>query len=248
MKNVLLLAFICAFTGLFQETAFSQTQFLQKVLLTSGDSVALNFSEVRFVTVNGTGTARIGYGKPLTIYQASSSFASIVSASGGNLITFLEYRSSQGGPDTIALNPKFVKSASAVSGEAKTRLFVEGYPDRRIVGGSFWYVVGRMGAVSASLANATALPSTGLAGYYTASAALNFTSTNAQLSSDLTITLTGAAVGDPVILGVPDAATLANCSYSAWVSAANTVTVRLNNYSSSAKDPASGTFKVTILK
>jgi hypothetical protein len=81
-----------------------------------------------------------------------------------------------------------------------------------------------------------------------ATASLNFPSTNAQNSSDLTITLTGAVDGDAVSLGVPNAAVNANSCYTAWVSAANTVTVRFNNYSSGAIDPAQATFKVTIIK
>lgn len=82
----------------------------------------------------------------------------------------------------------------------------------------------------------------------TGSATLNFPSTNTQLSADLTITVTGAADGDVVSLGVPNAAVNANTSYSAWVSAANTVTVRFNNYSSGTVDPASGLFKVFVTK
>jgi hypothetical protein len=79
-------------------------------------------------------------------------------------------------------------------------------------------------------------------------ASLNFPSTSAQNSSDLTITVTGAAVGDAVTLGAANAAVLSNSSYSAWVSATNTVTVRFNNYSSGALDPAAGTFKVIVMK
>lgn len=80
------------------------------------------------------------------------------------------------------------------------------------------------------------------------SATLDFGSTSAQSSSDLTITVTGAADGDVVSLGVPNASVNANTNYTAWVSAANTVTVRFNNYSSGSVDPASGTFKVKIFK
>lgn len=87
-----------------------------------------------------------------------------------------------------------------------------------------------------------------LAMYLAGSAALNFGSTAAQSSADLTITVTGAADGDPVILGVPNAATLTNSAFTAWVSAANTVTVRYNNYSSGAQDPANATFKVKVIK
>jgi hypothetical protein len=81
-----------------------------------------------------------------------------------------------------------------------------------------------------------------------ASATLNFGSTAAQNSADLTITVTGAAEGEEVILGVPNAAVNANSSYTAWVSATNTVTVRFNNYSSGSIDPASATFKVSVIK
>ena len=82
----------------------------------------------------------------------------------------------------------------------------------------------------------------------TGSATLNFPSTSTNLSADLTITVTGAADGDVVSLGVPNAAVNANTCYTAWVSAANTVTVRFNNYSSGTVDPVSGTFKVFVTK
>jgi hypothetical protein len=79
-------------------------------------------------------------------------------------------------------------------------------------------------------------------------ATLDFASTNAQNSRDLTIALTGAALGDVVILGVPNGSTLTNSCFTAWVSSANVVTVRFNNYSSGALDPASGDFTVTIVR
>jgi hypothetical protein len=82
----------------------------------------------------------------------------------------------------------------------------------------------------------------------TNSATLDFGSTSAQSSADLTITVTGAADGDMVSLGVSNAATLTNSTYTAWVSATNTVTVRYNNYSGGSQDPASATFKVQVFK
>ena len=80
---------------------------------------------------------------------------------------------------------------------------------------------------------------------YSASATLDFPNTLAQQSSDLTITVTGAAVGDPVFLAIP-AAPDANSCYTAWVSAAGVVTVRFNNYSSAPIDPASGSFRACV--
>jgi len=83
----------------------------------------------------------------------------------------------------------------------------------------------------------------------TATATLDFGSTAAGNATDLTITVTGAADGDAVSIGVPNGSTLSDGSFSAWVSAANTVTVRFtNNNLLSALDPASGTFRASVIK
>ena len=95
----------------------------------------------------------------------------------------------------------------------------------------------------AYLDSIVALPTT-----YSDTATLDFTNTQTARSRDLTITVTGASVGDVVILGVPFDAVASNTCYTAYVSSTNTVTVRFNNYSPSQSDPAPGLFKVTILK
>lgn len=80
-------------------------------------------------------------------------------------------------------------------------------------------------------------------------ATLDFGSTAAGASTDLTITVTGAADGDVVSLGVPNASQTATGSFSAWVSATNTVTVRYRIAAlTGSEDPGSGTFKVTVTK
>jgi hypothetical protein len=81
----------------------------------------------------------------------------------------------------------------------------------------------------------------------TATATLDFPSTAAQTSSDLTITVTGAAANNIAMVGPPTTVN-ANTSYTAWVSAADTVTVRFNNYSAAPVDPASATFRATVIK
>lgn len=79
-----------------------------------------------------------------------------------------------------------------------------------------------------------------------ASAVLDFPSTGSTAVADLTVSVTGAAVGDKVALGVPNASQTTTGSFMAWVSATNTVTIR---YSPKAtEDPASGTFKVSVIK
>lgn len=77
---------------------------------------------------------------------------------------------------------------------------------------------------------------------------LDFDSTNAQTSADAIVMVIEADVGDVVALGVPSTSVLPNSSYSAWVSAANTVTVRFSNHSSGTLSPASGNFRVAVIK
>ena len=86
---------------------------------------------------------------------------------------------------------------------------------------------------------------TPIAKVLSATATLDFGNTSTLTSTDLTITVTGAAVGDSVAIGLP-AAPDANGCFTGWVSAANTVTVRFNNYSAGSIDPASATYRATV--
>jgi hypothetical protein len=83
---------------------------------------------------------------------------------------------------------------------------------------------------------------------FAARATLDFPSTLAQTNSTLTVTVTGAADGDPVVVIPPAASVIGASCYTGWVSSANTVTVSYNNYSSGAKDPASASFTVLVQK
>lgn len=82
--------------------------------------------------------------------------------------------------------------------------------------------------------------------FLTATAALNFASIAAAASADLTITVTGAVVGASVHLGLPAAPT-AGIIFQGFVSASNVVTVRATNITSGAVDPASATYRATVL-
>lgn len=79
------------------------------------------------------------------------------------------------------------------------------------------------------------------------SATLDFPSITAVTTEELTITVAMAAVGDVVYLGAP-AALEDNLIAMAYVSAADTVTVRLANITALAIDPASATYKVAVQK
>lgn len=79
-----------------------------------------------------------------------------------------------------------------------------------------------------------------------ATATLDFDLT-AVTVHDLTITVTGAALGDVVSVGVPHGSVTTTASYTAWVSAADTVTVRCKT-AAIGENPASGTFRVMVTK
>lgn len=86
-----------------------------------------------------------------------------------------------------------------------------------------------------------------LAKTLTATASLDFTNTLAQTSNDLTITVTGAATGDPVSLAIPHSEAVSGSCFTAWVSSSNTVTVRFNNYSASPIDLSNASFTVSVI-
>jgi hypothetical protein len=77
---------------------------------------------------------------------------------------------------------------------------------------------------------------------------LNFGNTLAQTSTDLTVNVPGAVVGDGVLVGIPVAVQIANSDFTYFVSAANTVTIRFNNYSAAAIDPPAADFKVAVFR
>jgi hypothetical protein len=80
----------------------------------------------------------------------------------------------------------------------------------------------------------------------TNSASLDFPSIDAAAQANLTITVTGAAVGDEVILGLP-AAPAAGIVFNAFVSATNTVTIRASNITGTAVNPAAATYGVIVI-
>lgn len=80
-----------------------------------------------------------------------------------------------------------------------------------------------------------------------ATATLDFPSVAAGANTTLTITVTGAAVGDDAVL-IFDSAPQVGLNFVAWVSAADTVTVRVENYTAAAKDAASVAYRVIVFK
>lgn len=81
----------------------------------------------------------------------------------------------------------------------------------------------------------------------TASAILNFPSIAANGSTDLSITCTGAAVGDIIAVG-PPAALNSGLIVTGFVVTANTVAVRVHNSTGGAIDLAPAIFSVAVIK
>ena len=79
---------------------------------------------------------------------------------------------------------------------------------------------------------------------YKGTYAYDFGSIGAGASAEASFTVTGAAVGDPIALGndQPNA----NLTYMAYVSSADTVTIRATNPTASPVDPGSSTFKCLV--
>ena len=61
------------------------------------------------------------------------------------------------------------------------------------------------------------------------------------------MTVTGASPGDVVSLGAPGAFE-GNLTFCGWVSATDTVTVRLHNGTGGSIDPASATWRAMVTK
>lgn len=78
-------------------------------------------------------------------------------------------------------------------------------------------------------------------------ATIDFASIAAGNCATSTITVTGAADGDIVKLGVPNAANTTGSQFTAWVSASDTVTVKHCCISGTC-DPGSGSFRATVEK
>lgn len=77
---------------------------------------------------------------------------------------------------------------------------------------------------------------------------LNFPSVSAQSQQSLTVTVTGArSTGTPLVLVQP-AADVSGVIFTGAVTADNTVTVYAKNYTAGAIDPASQTYRITVLQ
>jgi hypothetical protein len=87
---------------------------------------------------------------------------------------------------------------------------------------------------------------TGVLKILSATASLDFPSIAAQNTQTLTMTVTGAKVGDAVFLGLPSNGLNAQIALNGWVSAADTVSIKAMNISTGAIDPGNQSFRATV--
>lgn len=76
-------------------------------------------------------------------------------------------------------------------------------------------------------------------------AILNFDEIAAGASAILTVPLGGAKVNDPVLVSAEDALAT-GIFFTGYVTTANIVTIRCDNFSAVAKNPASAEFKIVV--
>jgi hypothetical protein len=88
---------------------------------------------------------------------------------------------------------------------------------------------------------------TTITNHLSATASLNFDFSGGGITEhDLTITVTGAAVGDTCVVGLPTALQVTGLTFTCFVSATNTVTVRGMDVTSAGPDPAAATVRVDV--
>jgi hypothetical protein len=86
---------------------------------------------------------------------------------------------------------------------------------------------------------------TGFAASYALTSTIDVASVAANSCLDTSVTVTGAVAGSICAVGAP-AAALAGVDFTCYVSATNTVQLRTCNPTTSAKDPASGSYQVRV--
>lgn len=169
---------------------------------------------------------------PIWVMRDNGTVVSTMS-DGGNL--FL------GGTTATATAKLHIDASTATASTGQIKL-AEGTRQTSAEDGTINYIANNLEFVETSTVYT-------LAKTLTATATLDFGSTLAGAVTDLTITVTGAADGDAVSIGVPNGSYPATGTFNAWVSAANTVTIRYaNNSLTLTQDPASGTFRASVIK
>lgn len=116
------------------------------------------------------------------------------------------------------------------------------------VTGSFKYANGTQAAGKVLTSDANGLAYWG-SQILTDTATLDFGVITAHDQEILTVTITGVVLSDVVTLGIPQSTmNTEKLSFNAWVSSADTVSIKCYNFDGANIDPASGLFKIKVFK
>ena len=209
-------------------------------LSTLAGSEALTNKTVNGNTItNGTGTLTLGAGSSLI---TSVTNAITLTSTGATNVTLPNSGTLSTLAGSEALTNKTVNGNTITNGTGTLTLGA---------GSSLVTSATNSITLTSTAATNVTLPTSGilLAGI-SGSESIDFNDTAGGGSTDVILAsvFTGAVTGDAVALGVPPAAVPTDGTFMAWVSAANTVTIRFANNNATSRNPASGTFTVKIIK
>jgi hypothetical protein len=205
---------------------------------------------------NGTGTISFAYGtKGYAINTSTGTIANAIGVGGvaqaivaGGAITDAHALEAHvlPGPATITNGSGlYIKTPYLLTGSCTNCYGI--YLEDQNVGTNKYAIYTNAGAVRFGDTVQIGAAGTPIGSVYSASASLDFDLSGAGITQqDLTITVTGAAVGDVVSLGLPTALQASGIQCSGFVSTSNTVTVRCVDVTSSNPNPAAATVRAQV--
>ncbi len=212
-------------------------------------TIGTNISTDGTVSVTGLSTLGNASSTQLSVFNnayfgatATSSFSSTGALTLTNALTYggITLSNAVTGTGNMVLSASPTLTGLTSLGQASTTLFSN--TDTAYFGGTATSTFSSAGALT--IAGGTAILK-----HLSATASLNFPIIGANSCQSLTITVTGAADGDTVALGVPTALANASSTFAVtgFVSAANTVTARICQVATSASsDPAAATVRADV--
>jgi hypothetical protein len=135
----------------------------------------------------------------------------------------------------------FVETTSAVNEVSLTNAATGNGPSLTATGGdtNIALILGGKGTGGVKIGSA----GTGVLKFASGTVTIDFGSVSANNTGTQTATITGAATGDVVLLNIPSGLEAGLVLAGCYVSAADTITVRLANVTGSPIDPASASYR-----
>jgi hypothetical protein len=229
--------------GQIENTLASGGENIKLINNSTGNAAAIAFyrSSTSVATISGTGSTA---SSPNALYfRTNLAAGNMIFATASNVVAMTISNAQKIGIGTASLTPTAWLHVQAGTASANTA------PLKFTAGTNL--TTPEAGAVEFDGTNYFVTSSTTrytLAKTLTATATLDFGSISGPGYEDQTITVTGAADGDVVIIGAASGSIPTGVIFWGFVSATDTVTIRCINNNNFNTDPASGTFRATVLK